>query len=78
MKKAKIMLSVVALFGIVGGALAYKALGTTTIFPEVNGSCKVAGVVYTETSIAQPTITYNTTSATTCPFTATSLTLDSE
>jgi hypothetical protein len=42
MKKAKIMLAVIAMFGAVGGALAYKASKFhqgTMLFKQTNGAC---------------------------------------
>lgn|GEM_PF-3930328 len=50
MKKAKFFLAAIAVVGIVGGALAFKAKGSLTVYYLTNSTCALAGSQYTTDS----------------------------
>jgi hypothetical protein len=58
MKKAKIALAAIAIFGIVGGALAFKAKSSTTFFWTLSSGQDANNALLkaiTTTSVAPPT-----------------------
>jgi hypothetical protein len=71
MKKAKIVLSAVAVLAVVGGAFAFKAARTPHLFfyktsPSPTALCTIpANLLYTTAGITTTTIPYTTTNTTT-------------
>lgn len=66
MKKAKIMLTAVALFAVIGGALAFKARTSHTFYRLQNGVCTSAFQT-TLTTLTNPGDVTFTTSLATAP-----------
>jgi hypothetical protein len=71
MKKAKIMLSVIAIFAVVGGALAFKVKVSHVVFcaPAAEVACSITNTIYTAATLmkAGSTGTITTSFCTTAP-----------
>jgi hypothetical protein len=68
MKKIKIMLAAIAVFAVVGGALAFKAK-TPGVLWYTNGTlgqCVVSSTTYTTTIVDSPIETYASTTSGAC------------
>jgi len=67
MKKAKIVLSAVAVFAVIGGAFAFKASRTLNTFysSSTNGICSVTFKTTYTTDLSQPGAAFTTRLATT-------------